>query len=209
MADQTPVAPGTRNRNRAMFIAIGLAFLAPAVLAWLAFRFGHWSAADATSLGTLVHPARPVAGFSLQAFDGSAVPVTDYRGKWTMIYVSNGRCQADCDAQARNFNITRLALGEDSQRVQGLVIQTEADAPTPAFIRDPELSRIHAAGAAGPDLDALTRLFAWPSGTDGRWTGRVYLVDPLGNLMMLYEPGSDPKDLLQDLRKLLKASRIG
>ena len=39
--------------------------------------------------------------------------------------------------------------------------------------------------------------------------GRVYIVDPLGNLMMYYRPDADAGGLLKDLRKLLKFSRIG
>jgi hypothetical protein len=39
--------------------------------------------------------------------------------------------------------------------------------------------------------------------------GRIYIVDPLGNLMMSYGPSSEPKGLLEDLKKLLKLSHIG
>ena len=39
-------------------------------------------------------------------------------------------------------------------------------------------------------------------------TGSVYLVDPLGNIMMRYESGSDPNKLKQDLKRLLKWSKL-
>ena len=39
--------------------------------------------------------------------------------------------------------------------------------------------------------------------------GRLYLVDPLGNLMMSYERGAPVKGLLDDLKKLLNLSHIG
>ena len=39
--------------------------------------------------------------------------------------------------------------------------------------------------------------------------GRIYIVDPLGNLMMSYAPNAPQKALLEDLRKLLKLSHIG
>ena len=38
---------------------------------------------------------------------------------------------------------------------------------------------------------------------------RVYIIDPLGNLMMYYPPVADPSGMLKDLRKLLKYSKIG
>jgi hypothetical protein len=37
----------------------------------------------------------------------------------------------------------------------------------------------------------------------------LYVVDPLGNLVMRYDAREDPKGLLTDLKKLLKLSHIG
>jgi hypothetical protein len=37
----------------------------------------------------------------------------------------------------------------------------------------------------------------------------VFLIDPLGNLMLWYENGFDPYDLDKDLKHLLRASQIG
>jgi hypothetical protein len=39
--------------------------------------------------------------------------------------------------------------------------------------------------------------------------GRIYIVDPLGNLMMSYAPGADAKGMLEDLKRLLKLSHVG
>ena len=39
--------------------------------------------------------------------------------------------------------------------------------------------------------------------------GRIYIVDPLGNLMMSYARNAPDKALLEDLKKLLKLSHIG
>jgi cytochrome oxidase Cu insertion factor (SCO1/SenC/PrrC family) len=40
-------------------------------------------------------------------------------------------------------------------------------------------------------------------------TGRLYLVDPLGNIMMRYSTASDPGGIMGDLKRLLRYSRIG
>jgi hypothetical protein len=39
--------------------------------------------------------------------------------------------------------------------------------------------------------------------------GMLFLMDPLGNIMMQYEPDFDPYKVKSDLRKLLKISQIG
>jgi hypothetical protein len=40
-------------------------------------------------------------------------------------------------------------------------------------------------------------------------TGRIYLIDPLGNLMMSYAPDAPSMGLLEDIKKLLNLSHIG
>ena len=39
--------------------------------------------------------------------------------------------------------------------------------------------------------------------------GMLFLMDPLGNLMMQYEPGFDPYNVKSDLMHLLRISQIG
>ena len=38
---------------------------------------------------------------------------------------------------------------------------------------------------------------------------RVYLIDPLGNLMMFYAADVKPKGMLEDMKRLLRLSSIG
>jgi hypothetical protein len=47
-------------------------------------------------------------------------------------------------------------------------------------------------------------LAGWPAGAE-----RIYLVDPLGNLVLAYPRDPDIKGVGRDLTRLLKASRIG
>ena len=39
--------------------------------------------------------------------------------------------------------------------------------------------------------------------------GGYYLVDPLGNLVMYFRPDMDPSEMVDDIKRLLKLSRIG
>jgi hypothetical protein len=40
-------------------------------------------------------------------------------------------------------------------------------------------------------------------------SAHIYLVDPLGNLMLRFPAQPEPKRLMKDLKLLLKASQIG
>jgi hypothetical protein len=46
-----------------------------------------------------------------------------------------------------------------------------------------------------------------PPGTTA--ADHIYLIDPLGNLMMRFPPDPDPRKMYKDISKLLKASAIG
>lgn len=39
--------------------------------------------------------------------------------------------------------------------------------------------------------------------------GTIYLIDPMGNVIMTYEPKSKPMGIFKDLQRLLKASQVG
>jgi hypothetical protein len=40
-------------------------------------------------------------------------------------------------------------------------------------------------------------------------SGGYFLMDPLGNLVMYFEPETDPSDMVGDIKRLLNLSRIG
>ncbi|HXH04315.1 MAG TPA: hypothetical protein VNN09_13510, partial [Candidatus Competibacteraceae bacterium] len=103
----------------------------------------------------------------------------------------------------------RLALGKDLERVQALFLMATA----PGTEQLGWLAREHPELTSGV-ADAATRAFfrdAFPNGAaEGEW---IYLIDPLGNLFMRYPAAMraerEAKGLLEDLRHLLKYSKLG
>ena len=59
------------------------------------------------------------------------------------------------------------------------------------------------------DTDILLEKFRIEGVKDLPRFQRIYISDPLGNLMMSYPPDINPKGILKDLKKLLRTSRIG
>ena len=53
-------------------------------------------------------------------------------------------------------------------------------------------------------------LKAWlPTDQGSSMTDHIYMIDPMGNLMMRFPKDADPNKIKKDLVKLLKASSIG
>jgi hypothetical protein len=55
----------------------------------------------------------------------------------------------------------------------------------------------------------LAREFVSSQGTALDVSGRVYLIDPIGNLVLSYAPDADPTGMRKDLARLLRLSQVG
>jgi cytochrome oxidase Cu insertion factor (SCO1/SenC/PrrC family) len=155
--------------------------------------------------GELVQPPRPLASLILQQIDGGQLTVQALRGKWTLVYLGGAACLDTCNELLYHLQQIRWALGEDMQRVQRLyLVPDDADA---AELRS--LARRYPGmlvTTADPGMRAQIEDQFGSSLAEGPV---IYLVDPLGNVMMRYGPDLDAKGVLQDLERLLKVSRVG
>jgi cytochrome oxidase Cu insertion factor (SCO1/SenC/PrrC family) len=197
----TVIDPELHRRNfRTVFALAGL-FLVPLLVSFWLYYGLHWRPQGTANHGELIVPARPLPDVTLP--DASGVPASHiFSGKWTLVYVGDGACDADCRATLFFMRQTRLSLNTDMTRVQRVFLTT-ADCCDRAYLaaEHPGLRVLDASSAAAQPLLAL---FA-PA---GRAQG-LYIVDPLGNLMMRYDARQPPKGLLEDLKRLLQLSQIG
>ena len=104
----------------------------------------------------------------------------------------------------------RLALDRDMDRVQRVLIAGDGCCDA-RFLHEqhPDLIAIRATPAATPLLALLPELDEQGAGPRTPRAPPVYLIDPLGNLMMFYPAGAKPKGMLEDLKRLLRLSSIG
>jgi cytochrome oxidase Cu insertion factor (SCO1/SenC/PrrC family) len=130
--------------------------------------------------------------------------IGDLRGKWTLAYIGGSRCDAPCRESLYTMRQVRLALGEDMRRVERLLILTDQEGLAELREGLKSYPGMVVATASRAALDDLRRTFDWEA-----YPGSVFVIDPLGNLMMRYDPATEPKGMLKDLERLLKVSRIG
>lgn len=182
------VSEQARSR-RQIWVLVAL-FFAPLALAFLLYYGGGWRPPGSTNKGELISPPRPVPNASA------------WHGKWTLVYVGDGRCDEQCRAALTLTRQTRLALNADMTRVQRVFLVTgNCCDRTYLATEHPDLAIEQVDDAVGAALLAVFPDVA---------SGSIYIVDPLGNLMMRHAPSTGlSKDLLEDLRKLLKLSHIG
>jgi hypothetical protein len=195
------IDPELHRRNFRTVFALGGLFLLPLLLSFWLYYGLHWHPQGMTNHGDLIEPPRPLPDVPLP--DAAGEPRRDiFRGHWTLVYIGAGTCDADCHTTLFFMRQTRLSLGKDMTRVERVFL-----APTgccdQSFLagEHPGLRVFNASQAAAQPL-----LARFPA--DGR-AQALYIVDPLGNLMMRYDARLPPKGLLEDLKHLLQLSHIG
>ena len=160
-------------------------FILPAAASWLAWRFEL--VPGATGNYGLLLPPRPV----------TAPPLAALRGKWVLVQFDGGACDAWCERKLYIMRQIRRAQGKDMQRVERLWLLTDSVQPAAALLAAIE-GTVIAPAPAGADFPAERNV-----------TGHIYVVDPLGNLMMRFPRDPDPSRMIKDLQRLLKVSGFG
>lgn len=158
---------------------------APIVLGTLVYWLG-WGTGSAGNYGELIEP-RPLSSPELAAL----------RGKWVMVTFDAAACDARCERKLYLVRQTRKAQGADQDRIERLWVVTDRAQPSPQLLAAIEGSRVV------PASPGLVSQFP------GKPQDHVYLVDPLGNLMLRFPGDADPPKVIKDLQRLLKYSSMG
>ena len=191
----------SRRRGRQLLLILAAIFLLPVFAAFALYYGGVWRPSGTSNLGELIQPARPLQVAGLKRADGSPAGGELFTGKWSLIYIGDGACDADCRAALVFGRQSRLALNNEMTRVQRVFLATGNCCANEYFAQ--EQPGLIALDASAPEAQALLRQFP------AEHRRSLYIVDPLGNLMMRHDASHTSKDLLTDLKKLLKLSHIG
>lgn len=196
MIDLLPADPVKRGRVKLLALA---AFFALPVLAGYVAYFLDLAPGGRANYGLLI-AARPLPDPQLQDANGQPIRLSELRGKWLLLQFDAGNCDAYCERKLYFMRQVRKALGKDTPRVERVWLLTDAQRPKQALLEAIEGTLlVRAAGSA------LAAEFPAENAT----TDHIYLVDPLGNLMMRYPREPDPSRMLKDLQRLMRVSRIG
>ena len=211
-ASRYPAAPGSVRRQRRVLIGLALLFFAPLGLAFFLYYGVGWRPGGRVNHGELIDPPRPLPAAALPRVDpGGTAPdgltAPDFlTRKWTLLYWGAGACSQRCKIDLYNTRQVRIALGRDMDRVQRVFV-AQGECCDLEFLRrqHPDLIIVRAT----PDAAPILTLLRLSPADDPAARDRVYLIDPLGNVMMVYAPDSRPKGMLEDLKRLLGLSHVG
>ena len=139
--------------------------------------------------GELVRPVIATEEGDIEIDGGASL-----QGIWTMIYVSS-RCDDACEKAVADMKTIRTLMNADMRRIQRMIIIEDNSTP---------ISDDKALIKARITSEKLTQSLK-------KYTeNAIYLIDPIGNIMLYYEPQNiDIRLVIKDLKRLFKYSRIG
>lgn len=176
-----------------LLLLIGL-FILPVAASYLAYFV--WQPTARKNYGELIKQVEvDLKGTEL---DGRVVDVVSLKGKWVLVYVGGGACPKSCQDLLYFMRQTRTAQGKEMDRIERLWLLTDDTLPAA------ELQQAHTG------LHYLKSSVSPVAQFVGSETGAyIYMIDPLGHLMMRWPQNPDPSRMIKDIKQLLKASQIG
>jgi peroxiredoxin len=199
-ADAPPADPSRFRNQRLKLLGVLLVCASPVILSYLFYYVLPPS--GRTNFGTLIVPQRPVPELRLADADGKPYRFATHLGQWVVLQVDAGACEKACADKLYALRQQRTMTGKERERIDRVWLVTDAVKPSAELLRDYEGTFVMRADAA--ELAALM-----PVEPGRRLEDYLWVIDPMGNLMMRFPADGEPAKIRKDISRLLKASRVG
>lgn len=209
--DQTQTNNTQQQRGRWKLLLVLAVCAAPLILSYVAYYVVKPSSRN--NFGALIDPREhPIPALKATTLDAKPASLDAFKGKWIMLKVGPSACAKDCMDQMFAIQQLRSMQGKEMERIERVWLITDAAPLETTLIR--QLDDVHMLRAPADVVAGWLPVEKGANAADS-----IFLIDPLGNLMMRFPPvpaGAAEADkvkhyakIKKDIAKLLKASAIG
>ncbi len=181
-----------------MLLLIAAVCLAPFVASFTLYYF--WQPSGRINYGELVEGVTLPAGSLAPAGAGKPFDFTQLRGRWIYVTVDAGACDDYCQKKLWKMRQVRLTQGKYPERIERAWLVSDVQAVAATVTKEYEGTWVVSAQGS-----AVLKMLPYRAALHDH----IYLVDPLGNVVLRYPKDADPSLMKKDLTRLLKVSRIG
>jgi hypothetical protein len=193
--------PQQRKRGRWMLWLVLLVCASPMIASY--FTFYVIKPEKRNNYGTLIDQrAHPVPAMATTTLDGKPAALEQFKGKWVMLMAAPGACDEACRKQLFAMRQLRTMQGKEMERIERVWLITDQEPLDTMVIR--EFDGTHMLRA---DARSVASWLPADPGTSA--ADHIYMIDPLGHLMMRFPKDPEPRKVYKDIYKLLKASSVG
>ena len=202
--------PELAKANRKQLFSILAVSFGGVLIAIFMYATGSFVPQGKTNKGTLILP--PIQFDQLAATNpkGEQLAAADIKA-WQLVVLGHGECVDACEKALYLTRQIRVGMGREVKRIKRLYLHTGAGYGESSPVLTEDLAKEHPELLlAAVDREQLLAALR-EHGLDEQAIDNHYIVltDPLGNIMMYYTPDNADRDLFDDLKKLLKLSKIG
>ena len=190
--------PNVAQRNfRINLVLIFAVFAVPLIAAYLSYYV--WPPQGRLNYGELIDPIT-MPDVALRDANGKEFSLNTLRGKWIMLSVDSADCDEGCDQKLFLMRQTRISMTKEMNRIERvLLLRGDAKASLDLVKKYPGMHILSGAN------DSLLNTFPGaPNVAD-----HIYLIDPVGQVMMRYVKNPDATGIRRDLSRLLGVSQEG
>ena len=177
------------------------AFVMPVAMAYAIFFF-----ADVTSFtnrGEIFNPVVDITSLELTDETGKIIPEKTLRYKWRFISFVGSDCDEACSKRLLDSRQVHKRFGKDSHRILRVIVHLEPASETLNNLIETEYPDVLNMNANAETVNAAF------GGASKLYENEIYVMDPMGNIMMRFTQDQPIQDFQFDMKKLLKASQIG
>ena len=195
---------GAQWRGRLVLLLLVIATVLPTIIAVTLARSGWQPQGRNLNHGELYQPPRSFPELALLAVKDGAPAFRSLRGKWLLLTVLDRPCDEHCQKTLYAMQQIRLGQGDHMRRVErALIVDLRQKDELTRLLT--EYRGMHGYTADTRSLTALASALL-PEGESP--IGRLYIVDPVGNLVMRYPLTAEARGVSRDLTRLLRLSRV-
>ncbi len=183
------------RKNRVKFLLLMLLMLSPVIIS-IALHMTEFRPEGTVNYGELLE-VKALQGQAREIENNTIFRARDMRGKWSLIAIDSGECDDYCQKKLYQMRQVRLVQNTEKERVERIWLIDDDLMPH---------SDVKTEYAGTVLLSAMNSSLLGEFPAEISPHDHIYVVDPMGNLMMRYPRDADPSKMSKDLKLLLKLS---
>ncbi|AEJ00278.1 putative transmembrane protein [Nitrosomonas sp. Is79A3] len=185
-----------QKSNRRKLLLLLALMCAPVVISYALYFLDYKP--ESKHYGDLI-PIVKVTGKATNQVDNTILRMKDLHGKWVLVTIDSGHCDEACQQKLYFMRQVRLVQGKQKHRIERLWLINDDVIPDAELVKEYEGTFF----AKAQDSEILGFIE-----TKEIQTKHIYLIDPMGNLMMRFPENVDGTKMGHDIKRLLHVSQL-
>ncbi|MEK6596086.1 MAG: hypothetical protein AABZ18_06185 [Pseudomonadota bacterium] len=185
-----------QKSNRRKFLLLLALMCAPVVISYTLYFLEYRP--ESKHYGDLI-PIVKVIGAGTNQSDNTILRMKDLHGKWILVTIDSGYCDEACQEKLYFMRQVRLVQGKEKHRIERLWLINDNVIPDAELVKQYEGTLF----VNAKDSEILGFIETRESQTK-----HIYLIDPIGNLMMRFPENVDGTKMGHDIKRLLHVSQL-